>query len=159
GANAFRAVAAADLQPPRLGLRTLLSLLLGREQTRFQQRHGARAVLVLRAFILAFHHDAARQVRDAHRRVGLVDVLAASTGGAVGVNTQLGGVDLDLVHLVELRQDRDGARGGVNAALCLSRRHALHAVRTGFEFQAREGAAPGDAADDLLVAAVLAGAL
>ena len=44
---------------------------------RLQERHGARAVLVLRAFVLAFDNDAGRQVRQAHRRIGLVDVLTA----------------------------------------------------------------------------------
>ncbi len=43
--------------------------------------------------------------------------------------------------------------------LRLRLRHPLHAVRAGLEFQAREGPVAGDAADDLLVTAVLSRAL
>ena len=159
GADPFGAVAAADLQAARVRLRALLLLLLGGQQARLEQRHGARAVLVLRTLVLAFHHDAARQVRDAHRGIGLVDVLAARARGAVGVDAQLGRVDLDLVDLIELGQDRHCACRGVNAPLGLGRRHALYAVRSGFELQQRECTPADDAADDLLVAAVLARAL
>ena len=140
GADALGAIAAAHLQAPRLRLRAVLLLLLGGQQARLQQRHGARAVLVLGALVLAFHHDAARQVRDAHGRVGLVDVLAAGAGGAVGVDAQIRRIDLDLLHLVELRQDGDRHRGGVDAALRFGRRHALHAMRAGLELQPRERA-------------------
>jgi hypothetical protein len=46
---------------------------------------------VLRALVLALDDDARRQVRDAHGGVGLVDVLAAGAGGAVGVDAQVAG--------------------------------------------------------------------
>jgi hypothetical protein len=48
-----------------------------------------RPVLVLRALALALHHDVGRQVGDADRAVGLVDVLAAGTGRAVGIDPQI----------------------------------------------------------------------
>ena len=50
-------------------LRLLLSLLIlgPGQQSRLQQRHGAGAVLVLGALILALHHRTAGQVGDAHR--------------------------------------------------------------------------------------------
>ena len=41
-------------------------------------------------------HDAGGQVGEAHRRVGLVDVLAAGARGAVGVDAQVLLVDVDL---------------------------------------------------------------
>ena len=69
------------------------------------------------------------------------------------------GLMLDFVDLVQLGQDRHRAGGGVDAPLRLGRRHALHAVGAGFELEPRERALAGDAADDFLVAAVLAGAL
>ena len=47
----------------------------------------------------------------------------------------------------------------MDAALGLSIRHALHAVRAGLEFQMSVHIAPFDAGDDLLVAAVFTGAL
>ena len=58
--------------------------------------------------------------------------------------------------LVEFRQDRHRAGRRVNASLRFGRRHALHAMRAGFELEMRERAAADDAADDFLVAAVLA---
>ena len=133
-----------------------LLLPLVREQPRLEQRQRAGAVLVLRPLVLAFDHDAGGQVGDADRRVGLVDVLAAGARGAIGVDAQVRGVDLDGFDLLELGQDRDGARRGVDASLRLGRRHALHAVRAGLELQERVRAAADDAADDFLVAAVLA---
>ena len=66
-ANALRPVTASDLKLSRLRLRRLLFLLLSREQSRLQQRHRARAILVLRALVLTFDDDARREVRDAHR--------------------------------------------------------------------------------------------
>ena len=51
---------------------------------------------MLRALVLARHDDAGRQVRDAHRRVGDVDVLAAGAARAVGVDAQVLLVDLDV---------------------------------------------------------------
>ena len=51
-----------------------------------QHIHGLRAVAVLRAVVLAGGDDAGRQVGDAHGRIGPVDVLAARTRGAVGVD-------------------------------------------------------------------------
>jgi hypothetical protein len=77
GADAFRAIAGTDLEAARLARRGGLLRLFGVEQPRVQQRHRARAVLVLAALVLAFDHDAGRQMRDAHRRLGGVDVLAA----------------------------------------------------------------------------------
>src|SRR5262249_13990073 len=127
--DALAAVAGADLQAARLGLgRGLLRALLV-EQARLEQRQRAGAVLVLAALVLALDDDAGRQVRDADRRVGLVDVLAASAGGAERVDLEVGIAQLDVLDLVHFRQDRDGRRRGVDASLGLGLRHALHAMR------------------------------
>ena len=64
---------------------------------------------------------------DAHGGVSGVDGLAAGAGGAEGVDANVFGFDLD-VDLFGLRQNRDGDGRGVNAALSLGLRHALHAV-------------------------------
>ena len=66
------ALLAADL----LQLRLLL-LHLQIVEPRLQHLHRARAVLVLRALVLARDHDAGRDVRDADGGVGDVDMLAA----------------------------------------------------------------------------------
>src|SRR5690606_11242995 len=156
GADALAAVAAADLQPARLRLRRRLSRTLLVQQPGLEQGHGAGAVLVLAALVLALDDDAGGQVGDADGRVGLVDVLAAGAGGAEGVHPDVGVAHLDLVHVLELGQDGHGRRRGVDAALRFGGRHALHAVGAGFELQARVGALALDAGDDFLVAAVLA---
>jgi hypothetical protein len=118
-----------------------------------------RLVLVLRAVVLALDDDAGGQVRDAHGGVGLVHVLAAGAGGAEGVDAQLGRVDVDIGHLVGLGQHRHGAGRGVDAALRLGGRHALHAVAARLELQLRVGALRRRCADHLLVAAEVGRAL
>ena len=83
---------------------------------------------MLAATVLALGHDAGGQVGDTHRRVGLVDVLASGTAGAVGVNAQVGRVDLDGLRFIGLCQHRHGAGAGVDAPLGLGGRHALHTM-------------------------------
>ena len=111
---------------------------------------------MLRALILAFHDDAARHVGDAHGGVGLIDVLATSARGPVGVHAQIRRIDVNVLDLLELRQDRNGAGGGVDAALRFGRGDPLYTMRAGLKLVARKDPAAGDAADDLLIAAVLA---
>ena len=86
-------------------------------------------------------------------------MLAAGAGSAKGIHLQFRRVDGDGIHFFGLRQYGDGAGRGVNAALGLGGGHALHAVRAGFELEARVHVLAGDARDDFLEAAVLAGAL
>ena len=93
-------------------------------------------------------------MRDAHRRVGRVDVLSARTAGAHRIDADVLVPDLD-IDLLGFGQNGNGGGGGVNASLALRFRHALHAVHAGFELQTREHAAPADVRDDLLVAAHL----
>ena len=61
-----------------------------------QDPHGEVAVAVLRAFGLGLHHDAGRQVGDAHGGVGLVDVLPARAAGPEGVDAEVLVLDLDV---------------------------------------------------------------
>ena len=72
--------------------------LLALEQLGAQHLHRRVLVGRLRALVLALHDDPARAVRDAHGRVGLVDVLAAGARGAVGVDLQVVVVDLDVAR-------------------------------------------------------------
>jgi len=105
-------------------------------EARFQHRHRLGAVPVLRAVVLALHHDPARQVRDAHRGIGAVDVLPAGARGAVGVHSQLGRVDRDLDRLVDLGIDEYARERGVAARVRVERRLAHQAMH------ARLGTAP-----------------
>ena len=79
------------------------------------------------------------QVGDAHRRVGLVDVLAAGAGGAVGVDAQVGGVDVDLDRVVHFGIDEHAGERGVAAVAGIERRLAHQAVHAGLGAQMAVG--------------------
>src|SRR5438445_10516591 len=97
-------------------LRRLLLAHLVLVQARAQHLPGFVAVAVLRAVVLALHDDAGRDVREAHRRIGLVDVLAARARGTEGVGAHVGGVDLDLDRVVDLGVDEHAREARVAPA-------------------------------------------
>src|SRR4029077_20165723 len=103
------------------------------EQTRLEQGQRARAILVLAAFVLALDDDTARQMRDADRGVGLVDVLAAGAGSAECIDFEVRRIQVDILDLIHLGQDRNRRSRRVDAALRFGFRYALHAMRAGFE--------------------------
>ena len=82
--------AEVDVQLGVFNLARGLALLFHLEfvQLRAQHAHGAFAVLVLRAFVLALATMPGGNVRDAHGGVGGVDVLSALAAGTVGVDAQ-----------------------------------------------------------------------
>ena len=153
GADALAAVARADQALARGRFLRLLLAQLHVLDARGQHFHRLRLVLVLAAVILAFHHDAGRQVGDAHGRIGLVDVLSARARGAVGVDAQVGRVDVDVFHFIGFRHHRHRAGGRVDAALRFRGRHALHAVAARLEFQLGICAIADDTHDHFAVAA------
>src|SRR5579859_449421 len=126
-ADLLAPVARSDLRTPRArGLFLLLS------QLRFievgaQQLHSAFAVLELRSLLLARDDRACRSVRYANGRLSLVDVLAAGALCAVGVDLQVGRIDLDLDG-VDLGHDRDRRGRCVDPSARFRRGHALDAV-------------------------------
>jgi hypothetical protein len=63
-----------------------------------------------------------RPVGDAHRRVGLVDVLAAGARRAVGVDLQVVVVDLDVAVLLDDRRDLDAREARLAAVRGVERR-------------------------------------
>src|SRR3546814_19250761 len=71
-------------------------------------------VLVLRLFRTR-HHQTGRQMGDADRRIGRVDVLDASPGSAHRVDADVFRPDLD-VDLLGLRRQRDGRRRTIGRA-------------------------------------------
>src|SRR6267142_42796 len=156
GADALGAVARADEGFARRGfLRLLLTQLFVLDACR-QHRKRLFLVLMLRAAVLAFHHYPGRQMRDAHRRVGLVDVLAAGTGIAEGVDAHVRRIQHHVADRAGLGEDRDGAGGGVYAPLSLGFGNALNAVTARLELELGVSALPDDARDDLLVSADVA---
>ena len=71
------------------------------------------AVLVLRAVVLARDDDSGRNVGDPNRTVGGVDVLTARARRAIGIDAQIGFVDLDVDVVVDLGIDPDAGEAGV----------------------------------------------
>ena len=136
------------MAPADVGLGVFQLLLVGLLLAEFvlvkagaQHLPGFVAVAVLRAVVLALHDDAGRRVRQAHRRVGLVDVLAAGARGAVGVGAQVGRVDVDLDRVVHLRIDEDTGERSVAARVRVERGAlADQAVDAGFGTQMAVGA-------------------
>ncbi len=103
GTDTLGAIAGADQQLARLGDFLVRRGVLAVLQLGGEPGHGLRTVLVLRTLLLTLDHHASGQVRDTNRRVGLVDVLTAGAGGAIGVDTQLGRIDLHCRLLIRLR--------------------------------------------------------
>src|SRR5207342_1271213 len=155
--NALAAVAAAHLEFAVLRLRGFAARDVRLDQHRLQALHRLVAIGVLRALGLRFHDYSAGYVRDADRRFGLVDVLAARAGGAERVDLQVRRIHFDRHARRFFRDDRDGGGGGVDAPLRFGFRHALHAVRARFELEPGIRAAAFDARDDFLEAAMFAG--
>ena len=104
--------------------------------------HRLGPVLQLRTFVLARHDDAGRQVRDAHRRVGDVHVLAARARRAVGVDAEVAGIDLGLLGLFERRDAVERRERGLAAGVGVERRDAdqpVHAALAGEQCRTRSG--------------------
>ena len=122
--------------------RPLLQLEL--VEPRAQHGVGLRAVAVLRAVGLAGDDDAGRQVGQPDRAVGLVDVLAAGAGGAVGVDAQVLVQDLDLDRLVDHRVDPDAGEARVAARLAVERRDPHQAVHAALGLEPAVGVGAED---------------
>ena len=99
-----------------LGLGLAL-LQLGLVEARLQLLERRGAVLVLRTLVLAGDDDPGRDMRDAHRAVGRVDVLAARSRGPVGIDPQIGFIDVDLDVVVDLGIDPDARKARVPACI------------------------------------------
>src|SRR5262249_51243263 len=67
GSNPLAPLTGPDLALPIRSDRRLLLLLGALQEPCLEHTHGLRAVLDLRALVLARHDEAARQVRDPHR--------------------------------------------------------------------------------------------
>ena len=90
---------------------------------------------MLAALGLAGHHHAGRHVGDAHRRFGLVDVLAAGTGGTVHVGLQVGRVDVDVDAVIHFRRHEHRGEAGVAAVVRIERALAHQPVHADLGLQ------------------------
>ena len=68
---------------------------------------------MLRALVLALHHNAGGEVRDADRGIRHIDVLAARARGAEGIDAEVLLLDIDFDLIVHLREDVDTGEGGM----------------------------------------------
>jgi hypothetical protein len=127
GADLRRPVAGADLRATHARALGLLLRDAHVEQPRAEHFHRFQLVLKLRLLVLLAHHQAAGQVGDPHGGVGRVHALTARTRRAEDVDADVLVLDLD-VDFLGLGKHGDRCRRGVNAALALGRRNALHAM-------------------------------
>ena len=93
-------------------------------------------------------------MRQADRRLRLVDLLSARARGAEQIDAHVLVVD-GHVHVLRFGQHRDGDRGGVDAPLRLRLGHTLDAVYPAFKLEAGIGALAVDIDDGLFHAAQL----
>ncbi len=95
-------------------------------------------------------------MRHAHGGVGLVDVLAARAGGAVGVNPDVLHVDFDLPVVLQHRRHVQGSEGGVPPGVGVEGADANQAMDALFPAQVAVGVVPvhleGNGLDARLVA-------
>ena len=92
-----------------LFLRRCLLLALQQKQSRLQHPHRSSTVLNLALLVLAAHHDARRQMSDAHRRVRRIDRLATGTGRAENIDTDVVLGNLDNIRRLDKRNNLDGS--------------------------------------------------
>ena len=113
-----------------LGIGLLFPLLqLHLVESRAQHVPGLGPVLVLGTLLLARHRDARGDVRDAHGRIGGVDVLPTRALRAVGVDPAVRLVDVDDDAVVDDGIDPDRGEGGLAPRIRVERRNARELAR------------------------------
>ncbi len=148
----LRPLARANHRSARLGFGLMGLALLQLEQSRAQDGQRFSTVLVLALLVLDRHHEAGRNMGDAHRRVGRVDALAPRALRPINVDLEVLLVDLDL-DLISLRQHGHGRSRRVDASARLGLRHALDAMHAALELQPAVRALPAHLEDHLTQAA------
>ena len=126
------------MAPADVGLGVLQLLLLGLAlaqlelvELRLQHRHRFRAIAVLRTVRLRLDDDVRRQMRDPHRRIGLVDVLSAGAGGAIRIDPQLGRVDVDFDRFVDFGIDEHAGKRRMPPRVGIERAFAHQPMNAG----------------------------
>ena len=95
GAESLRTVTPTDLAFSCLGTFGIEGLALGVEKPSTQHPHRLGPILVLRFLVLLGDDDPGRDMRDAHRRIGGVDVLTTRARRAIDIDAQILVLDLD----------------------------------------------------------------
>ena len=112
----------------------LLFFLLQLIEPCAKNAHGLGFVFDLRFLVLLRDDEAGRNVREAHRGISCVHGLPAGAGRAEGIDAQILWLNFD-VDFVGFRQNRDGGRGSMDAALLLGGGHTLDAMDAAFILQ------------------------
>ena len=95
-------------------------------------------------------------MREAHRGIGSVDVLATGPRGTKSVDPQICSADRYIADFVGFGHDGHRARRSMNPALSFCFWYPLYPVGTGLELQPRVSPSTDNPADYLLKAAMLA---
>ena len=89
--------------------------------------------------------------------VGFVDMLTACAAGAVGINSQIGRVDLNRNRFIGFGKYGNSTRAGMNAPLCFCGGNALYAVAARLKLQSTINVVAFDLQNHFFVAAELTG--
>ena len=153
-AHFLRPVTGADLTFTGFGAFIVRFVALFFIELDLELLHRLVAVHML-GFFRRLGDDARRNMGDPHSRIGFVDVLAAGSGGAIGINPDVLCADLDLDVLWGRQNSHCGGRC-VDAALGFGCWHALDTVHAAFPFHPAKRAIPFNIDDQLLIAADIA---
>src|SRR5262249_18708227 len=104
--------------------------------------HGHCLVTVLRALVLAGNDNTSGEMSETDRRVSLINMLAASPAGAIGINTQILRADIYLDRLINIRVDEHRRKRGVAAGVRIKRRDAHQTVDTSLGLEIAIGIRP-----------------
>ena len=100
---------------------------------------------MLRTFVLTGDHDIGRQMGQAHRRIGFIDMLAAGAAGAVGIDAQIVVINFDFNIVVDLGINEDRSERCMAARVGIEGRDSHQAVNSGFGFEISVSIVAGNA--------------
>ena len=90
---------------------------------------------MLRALVLAGDDDVGGKMGKPHGGIGFIDVLPARAAGAIGIDAQIGLVDLDFDVVVHLGINEHRSERSVTPRVGVERRDAHQPVNAGLGFQ------------------------
>lgn len=111
---------------------------------RFEHLQRLIPVLMLGAFLLAFDHDAGRDMAYTHGRFGFVDVLTSGAARPEGIPLEIIGPDLYFDTVIDQWVHEDGGKGGHPLPLGVEWTDAHEAMYPIFSFEHAVGILPVD---------------